>query len=43
MTNLFFHPGDLNLTEWIGSLLILGFPIIVVFIFVYVFVSRKNK
>ena len=39
----FFHPGDLNSTECFGTLVILAFPIIAVFIFVYVLTNRKNK
>lgn len=39
---IFLHPGDLSLTECVGTLLILAVPVLAVFIFVYVFAKQKS-
>ena len=37
------HPGDLVGVDCIGTLLILAFPFVALFIVIYIFVGRRNK
>lgn len=43
LTAVLFHPGDLIGADCLGTLLILAFPFIALFVIVYVFAKRKDK